>query len=223
MFDLEELQRTGAVRLPHLALPLLSAIEAVTRDLPAERAGLRLNGQPGLRPLLDHRSLIGQAACHALGADAQPVRALLFDKSERTNWALGWHQDRTICVAERIETPGFGPWTNKQGMVHVAPPESILRDMVTLRIHLDAVPETNAPLLVASGSHRLGRIPERQVAAIIEQSQILTCLAERGDVWLYSTLILHASDAATQPMHRRVLQVDYSALALPNGLEWAGV
>lgn len=122
-----------------------------------------------------------------------------------------------------METPGFGPWTIKQGMLHVSPPESILRDMVTLRIHLDAVPETNAPLLVASGSHRLGRIPEAQVAAIVEQSKILTCLAERGDVWLYSTLILHASDSATQPMHRRVLQVDYSALALPHGLEWAGV
>lgn len=223
MFNLEELSLTGAVRLPQLASPLLSAAEAVVRDLPAERAGLRLNGQPGLRPLLDRANAIGRAACRALGPDAQPVRALFFDKSERNNWALGWHQDRTICVEERIETPGFGPWTNKQGMLHVAPPESILQGMVTLRIHLDAVPGTNAPLLMASGSHRLGRIPEPQVPAIVKQSKILTCLAERGDVWLYSTLVLHASDAASQPTRRRVLQVDYAALALPNGLEWAGV
>ena len=30
--------------------------------------------------------------------------------------------------------------------------------MVTLRVHLDPVPATNAPLLIAPGSHKLGRI-----------------------------------------------------------------
>lgn len=167
--------------------------------------------------------MIGSVASNALGGDAQPVRALLFDKSAATNWKLAWHQDRTICVTEKIETPEFGPWTSKQGLLHVAPPESILRNMVTLRVHLDEVPEGNAPLLVASGSHRLDRIPEGDVHKVVEASEILTCLAEPGDVWLYATLILHASDAAMQPTRRWVLQIDYSAQTLPNGLAWAGV
>ena len=33
---------------------------------------------------------------------------------------------------------------------------------VTLRVHFDPVPETNAPLLIAPGSHRLGQIPARR-------------------------------------------------------------
>jgi hypothetical protein len=48
-------------------------------------------------------------------------------------------------------------------------------------------------------------------------------LAEAGDVWAYSTPILHASERATEPTHRRVLQVDYAVGELPGGLAWLGV
>lgn len=95
--------------------------------------------------------------------------------------------------------------------------------MVTLRAHLDDVPATNAPLMIAPGSHRLGRIPESQISAVVEACGTATCVADAGDVWLYSTPILHASDAATAPRSRRVLQVDYAADPLPDGLEWLGV
>jgi len=166
---------------------------------------------------------VGSVAATASGPGCFPVRALLFDKTEATNWALGWHQDRTIVVRERRETPGFGPWTLKSGLHHVAPPIDVLARMVTLRVHLDPVPEDNAPLRVARGSHRLGMIPEADVDDVVARSEILTCLAERGDVWLYRTLILHASAAASYPARRRVLQVDYAAVPLPNGLEYLGV
>jgi ectoine hydroxylase-related dioxygenase (phytanoyl-CoA dioxygenase family) len=166
---------------------------------------------------------IGAVAAKALGLDCFPVRALLFDKTEATNWALGWHQDRTIVVRERREVPGFGAWTVKSGLQHVAPPADVLAQMVTLRVHLDPVPEDNAPLQVACGSHRLGMVPESDVDAVVERSEILTCLADRGDVWLYRTLVLHASAAASRPARRRVLQVDYAATPLPNGLKYLGV
>ena len=158
-----------------------------------------------------------------LGARCFPVRAILFDKSEATNWSLGWHQDRTIVVRERRDLPGFGPWTVKSGLKHVAPPVQILAGMVTLRIHLDPVPADNAPLKVALGSHRLGVVPEAEVDAVVARADIATCLAERGDIWLYRTLILHASAAAIRPARRRVLQVDYAAEPLPGGLEYLGV
>lgn len=83
-------------------------------------------------------------------------RAILFDKRADQNWCLGWHQDHTIAVKQRVEVDGFGPWSVKSGMVHVEPPFGLLASVVTLRVQVDPVPVTNAPLLVASGSHKHG-------------------------------------------------------------------
>lgn len=93
----------------------------------------------------------------------------------------------------------------KAGLQHVAPPFELLAEMVTLRIHLDPVDAGNAPLLIAPGSHRLGRVPESEIKGAVARCGTFTCLAEAGDVWLYATPILHASDAATNPRRRRVL------------------
>jgi ectoine hydroxylase-related dioxygenase (phytanoyl-CoA dioxygenase family) len=153
----------------------------------------------------------------------RPVRAILFDKSPQTNWSLPWHQDRVIAVRERVEVEGFGPWTRKQGALHVAPPFAILARMTTLRLHLDDVPAGNAPLLIAPGSHCLGRIAGRDIPAVVHERGKVGCLAAAGDVWLYSTPILHASEVAHRPARRRVLQVDYATDDLPGGLEWLGV
>jgi hypothetical protein len=51
---------------------------------------------------------------------------------------------------ERVDVEGFGPWTVKSGLLHVAPLFDLLAGMLTLRVHLDPVPETNAPLLVGA-------------------------------------------------------------------------
>ncbi len=218
-----DLARDGAVRLPGGAGAVLEALRDALAGLPADRAGLRLHGRPALSTLLAADGAIGAVAAARLGAAARPVRALLFDKSAATNWALGWHQDRTIVVAERIETAGFGPWTIKRGLHHVAPPPELLATMLTMRIHLDPVPADNAPLLIAPGSHRHGRIAEADITGIVARCGRHACLADAGDIWLYATPILHASDAAARPVRRRVLQVDYAACDLPGGLRWLGV
>lgn len=204
------------------ALSLLSQIEAALADTPPERAGARLHGIPVLADLLTNGP-IHAIAVRYLSASARPVRAILFDKTPTTNWALGWHQDRTIVVRNRRDTPGYGPWTLKSGLQHVEPPFIIIDTMVTLRIHLDDVPEHNAPLLIAPRSHCLGKIAERDIAATIERLGTHACLATRGDVWAYATPILHASAASATSAHRRVLQVDYSASTLPDGLVWRGI
>ncbi|MBB4099739.1 phytanoyl-CoA dioxygenase family protein [Sphingomonas kyeonggiensis] len=211
------LNEDGAAHLPGAAAPFLGALSALAEGQPADRAGLRLHGVPGLVELLDPDAL------GALVPGMRPVRAILFDKSPGTNWALGWHQDRTIAVRERREAPGFGPWSIKQGMFHVEPPFALIESMRTIRVHLDPVPEDNAPLLIAPGSHRLGRIPETELAAVVERRGTAACLAEAGDVWLCATPIVHASAASSGARHRRVLQVDFSAEMLPHGLEWLGV
>jgi hypothetical protein len=201
----------------------LDLLEAVLSGLPSDQAGLRLRGIEGLAPFLVPTGRIGSCAASVLGYDCRPVRAILFDKTANTNWSLGWHQDRTIAVKERIPVDGFGNWNTKGGMLHVEPPVELLSGMVTLRVHIDPVPVSNAPLLIAPGSHKLGRIPEIDIREVVQRCGTVACLAEAGDIWLYATPILHASEAATAPIHRRVLQVDFSLGRLPGGLEWLGV
>lgn len=100
------------------------------------------------------------------------------------------------------------------------PPIALLERMLTLRVHLDDTGPDNAPLLISPGTHRLGRITEPRVASVVARHGAHPCLAGRGDVWLYATPILHASEPARQPRNRRVFHIDFSADNLPNGLEW---
>jgi hypothetical protein len=185
--------------------------------------GTRLVGDPALTVLLRDGASLGKIAREKLGAGARPVRAVLFDKRADSNWALGWHQDRTIAVRAKIETEGFGPWSTKAGILHVEPPFAIIENMVTLRAHLDDCGEDNAPLLIVPGSHRLGRIPSGEVASLAARLGSTACFAGAGDVWLNATAIVHASKAAQRPARRRVLQVDYSADELPGDLDWLGI
>lgn len=201
----------------------LNLLDAILSHLPHDHAGIRLRGVEGLAPLLAPTEQIGRFAASVLGEDCRPVRAILFDKTPETNWALGWHQDRTIAVRQRVAVDGFGTWSVKSGMLHVEPPFALLSGMVTLRVHIDPVPASNAPLLIAPGSHKLGRIAEDEVREVVRRCGTVACLADPGDIWLYATPILHASEAAVAPAHRRVLQVDFSAGRLPGGLNWLGV
>ncbi len=151
---------------------------------------------------------------------ARPVRCVLFDKTPDANWAVPWHQDRTIALAARHEVPGYGPWSVKQGVDHVEPPFSVMAAMLTLRLHLDDCPADNAPLLVVPGSHRQ-RHAAADTAGIARCGNIITCLAAAGDVWAYRTPIIHASQRAKHPLRRRVLQIDYCSASLPPKLTWA--
>lgn len=196
---------------------------AALRDslsLPEHRPGARLCSTSDLAARLGPADAI---AISLLGPAARAVGAKLFDKSPARNWALGWHQDRTIPVRERRDVPGFEQWTVKSGIPHCVPPFEILERSLTLRIHLDPAGEANAPLLIAPGSHRLGPVAEPGIAAAVERFGIFACLAQAGDVWAFATTILHASDRARMPARRRVLQLLYSADELPGGLEWQGV
>jgi hypothetical protein len=216
--------RDGAHHFPAAADAAdLQGIRTALADLPPEQAGIRVRGIAALRPYLAPTGPVGAVAASVLGDACRPVRAILFDKTAATNWALPWHQDRTIVVTGRIDAAGFGPWTVKDGLIHVAPPFDLLAGMVTLRLHLDPVPATNAPLLIAPGSHRFGRIAGAEVDNVVRRCGTVACLAEAGDIWLYATPILHASKAASVPAHRRVLQVDFAVGELPGGLMWLGV
>lgn len=217
-------QRDGAELIPAaLGVRDIASIEKTLVDHPVDRPGIRLVGLSGLTELLHDDTPLGAIASSFIARPALAVRAILFDKSPQSNWSLGWHQDRTIAVRKRVDVDGFGPWTIKSGIVHVTPPFSLLEAMVTLRLHLDDVEPDNAPLLIAPGSHRAGCLPETEIETVVEQYGTYACLAQRGDVWAYATPILHASESAKSPSRRRVLQIDYSADALPKPMQWLGI
>ena len=213
----------GAERFKSAAKSKLAALEDALAGLPQDEAGTRIHGFEPLKPFFADNGCIGAIATSILGKLARPVRAILFNKTHEINWSLAWHQDRTICVKAKYDVPGFGPWTTKRGLTHVEPPFELLGRMATLRVHLDDVTATNAPLVIAPGSHVRGRIPVEEVAHIVDICGTELCLAEAGDIWAYATPILHASEAASKPSSRRVLQVDYAAEELPAALDWLGV
>ena len=222
--DREAFERDGALhagrRLDNHAL---DALHELADARIGARPGARLANEPVLDELLAVDGPIGAVAVALTSPAARPVRAVLFDKTPEANWSVAWHQDRTLPVRERIEVEGFGPWSTKDGLLHVAPPFEVLARMVTLRVHLDPVDADNAPLRIALGSHRLGRVPAQEAereAARLPQS---LCLADAGEVWAYRTPILHASDPSAADRRRRVLQVDYADFDLPGGLEWRGI
>lgn len=213
----------GAQRFGGAVAADLATLSAALDHLPGGMAGVRISHIDRLRPFVMQGGPVGAIAASVLGSASRPVRAILFDKTAETNWSLGWHQDRTICVTRRIEVDGFGPWTVKHGLQHVTPPFDLLDRMITLRVHLDPVGAANAPLLIAPGSHALGLVPVRDIDPVVQRCGSFACLADAGDVWLYATPIVHASRAASEPNRRRVLQVDYAAEPLPAGLEWLGL
>jgi ectoine hydroxylase-related dioxygenase (phytanoyl-CoA dioxygenase family) len=186
------------------------AVYAVRNLFEAVPAIRSLAAHPGIRSLVEP----------VLGAEAFPVRALLFDKRPGANWKVPWHQDLAIAVRERREVPGFGPWSVKAGVLHVQPPAEVLERMVTVRLHLDACGPEHGPLLVLPGSHRHGRLPAEQIRSWRESTEPVTCLAESGDALLMRPLMLHASGAATRPEMRRVVHLEFATEALPGGLEW---
>lgn len=153
-----------------------------------------------------------------LGPAAGVVRVLYFDKPPGHSWALPWHKDYNIAVAEHRGGEGvFTKPTRKAGVPHVMAPAAVLDRMLTARVHLDDVTADNGPLRVIPGSHRfyeLGQDEPREPVAV-------RCQA--GDVLLMRPLLTHAS-GNTNPdagLHRRIVHLECAAMAeLPVGYRW---
>jgi ectoine hydroxylase-related dioxygenase (phytanoyl-CoA dioxygenase family) len=148
------------------------------------------------------------------------VRSIFFDKTRQANWKVAWHQDLTVAVKEKVETPGFTAWSLKEGIVHVQPSPYILDRMLTVRLHLDDCGPANGPLQVIPGSHTAGRLSSEQIANWRKRQSPTSCLVKRGGALLMRPLLLHASSPATEPEHRRVVHLEFATDLLPNGLRW---
>lgn len=188
--------------------------DAAEQTASPARAGLRnpLRAVPALADIARCEALTGIVST-LLGGDAVLTRAILFDKTADRNWPVHPHRDTTVAVAARIETPGFGPWSVKSGVVHVRPPDEVLSRMWTLRVAIDPAPASNGPLRVVPGSHRESRETKTW--------RVMAC--EPGDVVLMKPLLMHASDRATSPSRRRVLHLEWAPDPLPSPLRWASI
>ena len=205
------LSRDGAERFTAaLSAAELGGLLRFSDEMLSGQSGVRVFDRAEVGLVLGSDGSIGRCAGAILGAAARPVRAILFDKTADNNWAVPWHQDRTIAVRARREVPDFGPWSVKAGVVHVEPPFEIIAGMITIRAHLDDCGEDNAPLLIAPGSHRVGRVTATRAAEVACELGQATCVAAAGDLWVYATSIVHASERAQTPRRRRVLHVDYA-------------
>ncbi len=148
------------------------------------------------------------------------TKALFFDKSPDNNWYVTWHQDTTIHVKTKIDTPGFIGWTKKEDHFGVCPPEEILKDTLTVRIHLDDTTEENGALKVIGGSQNK-KMNREEIATISQNSVAYICDVQMCGIHLMRPLLLHASSKATGQKHRRVIHLEFNSEELPNGLNWA--
>lgn len=218
------LARDGAERYSGLVSDRgVANLRALADAAASGRMGSRIFCVHSLGESLNPDGAVGQLATALLGDAARPVRAIVFDKTAEINWSVPWHQDRTIAVRARRDVPGFGPWSIKSGLIHVEPPFDVLSRMITIRAHLDDCSDDNAPLLVVPGSHQLGPISAGHASDVARRFGHATCHAKVGDVWVYASAIVHASERARSPTRRRVVHVDYATGCLPGGLEWLGI
>ena len=153
-----------------------------------------------------------------LGSEFGLVRVLYFDKPPGESWGLPWHKDLTIAVRDnRLPSSVLSNPTVKSGVPHVEAPTELLAQMLTLRIFLDDVTESNGPLRVIPGSHRTGK--DLDLAFDSE----VPLLGKSGDVLAIRPLVAHTSghSATNSTEHRRTLHLEFCGRPdLPDGFAW---
>jgi ectoine hydroxylase-related dioxygenase (phytanoyl-CoA dioxygenase family) len=187
-----------------------------TKDLFAIRQFLK--AIPAIKELI-FTDKLQQVIQELFGDEYFIVKSIYFDKRPQSNWFVACHQDLTISVKEKVDTPGFGPWTVKQGQYAVQPPLNILEDNFTIRIHLDDTDEDNGALKVIPGSHLKGIYRPETVDRTVEQE--VSCVVQKGGIMLMRPLLLHASSRTKNEERRRVIHIEFSRMDLPEGIDWA--
>jgi Phytanoyl-CoA dioxygenase (PhyH) len=166
---------------------------------------------------LARRPALRDALVEVLGPAAGVVRVLFFDKPPGHSWALPWHKDYNVAVAEHGVEGAFTKPTTKAGVPHVMAPFEVLSRMLTARVHLDDATADNGPLRVVPGSHRFYSLGEDEVR------EIATVQCRAGDVLLMRPLLTHASGHSRPDagLHRRIIHLECAeSPELPDGYEW---
>ncbi len=156
-------------------------------------------------------------AAEWLGGVAIPFKATLFDKSPDANWLVAWHQDTALPLEARRDVPGWGPWSDKHGVLYAHAPAPTLENVVALRVHLDDSTESNGPLRVLPGTHELGLLTDSQAHDCARRIPPISCVVESSGVVVMRPLIVHASSKAANAQSRRVLHIEYAPSLIQDG------
>lgn len=192
------------------------------RDTSRSRAGARhLMSHPSVVAVAHDRRLTAIAGA-ALGRNAVPFRATLFEKTGAKNWLIAWHQDTALPLRAKFDSPDWGPWSIKNGIDYAHAPAWALDRVVALRVHLDASTSENGPLRVIPGSHRRGVLSDADVLDFVRAHREVECPVSRGCVLAMRPLLIHASSKCASDEPRRVLHIEYAeSLTLAAGMELA--
>jgi len=173
---------------------------------------------PETLPFIFNEKLQEIIAC-TFGEGFFITKSIYFDKPEKSNWFVAYHQDLTISVDRKIEVENFENWTVKQNQFAVQPPTEILENNFTIRIHIDNTTKDNGALKVINNSHSKGILRIENLDFKNEKETI--CEVERGGIMIMKPLLFHASNKTTNNERRRVIHLEFSKKHLPNGLEWS--
>lgn len=173
---------------------------------------------PAIQPLIFTPKL-HRVITEIIGPHYFVVKSIYFDKPENSNWYVAYHQDLTISVDKKEQQEGFTNWTNKQNQFAVQPPIAILKNIVTVRIHLDDTDENNGALKIIPGSHAKKIYRPENIDRTTEQETF--CPVNTGGIMLMKPLTLHSSNRTTNNKKRRVIHIEFSSQALPGNLQWS--
>jgi ectoine hydroxylase-related dioxygenase (phytanoyl-CoA dioxygenase family) len=213
------IEEQGFVVLPDIVTPneVADLLEEIPREvLQRKKAGVRNFLGTASVSALAHGSVLLGTARWVLGDGAFPFRATLFNKSQDANWLIPWHQDTALPLQEKRETPGWGPWSVKEGVTYAHAPANALNQVLALRIHLDDSTAENGPLRVLPATHLMGVLSDDAVSQLAAQQSAVSCLVAKGGVLAMRPLLIHASSKSTAlksraVMNRRVLHIEYAA------------
>jgi ectoine hydroxylase-related dioxygenase (phytanoyl-CoA dioxygenase family) len=174
------------------------------------RAGARhLMTIPAVETVAKDERLL-RIARRALGAGAVPFRATLFDKSAQANWLVVWHQDTALPLTSRTDSPEWGPWSMKAGVLYAHAPAWALSRVLALRIHLDDSTAENGPLRVIPDSHLAGVLSDEEILELARKKEKEECVVPRGGVLAMRPLLIHSSSKTRSGGPRRVLHLEYA-------------
>ena len=177
-----------------------------------------LNEVPDAKPLIFNQKL-KTLIDDLFGPGHFVVKSIYFDKPQKSNWFVAWHQDQSISVNKKTDTAGYSSWTVRQGQIAVQPPLEILENNFTIRIHLDKTDEQNGALKVVPGSHLKGVQRAENIDWSVDPA--VTCNVNAGGIMMMRPLLMHASDRTTSNQTRRVVHIEFSNVELPEGLNWS--
>lgn len=114
-------------------------------------------------------------------------------------------------LRQRIDWPGWGPWSIKEGIDYAHAPGTALSQVLALRVSCDDSTVENGPLRVLPGTHTLGALSDDRLHDLSTRIAPVDCVAPKGGVVAMRPLVVHASSKSQNEMPRRVLHIEYAA------------